>query len=59
MSHEMLRDAREHPEKYPGLLVRVSGYSAYFNDLNDSMKEELITRTEYGIQDGRMVPDYA
>lgn len=58
MSHEMLRDAREHPEKYPGLLVRVSGYSAYFNDLNDSMKEELITRTEYGIQDGRMVPDY-
>lgn len=59
MSHEMLRDAREHPEKYPDLLVRVSGYSAYFNDLNDSMKEELITRTEYGIQDGRMVPDYA
>lgn len=59
MSHEMLRDAREHPEKYPDLLVRVSGYSAYFNDLNDSMKEELITRTEYDIQDGRMVPDYA
>lgn len=59
MSHEMLRDAKAHPEKYPGLLVRVSGYSAYFNDLNDSMKEELITRTEYGIQDGRMVPDYA
>lgn len=59
MSHEMLRDAKAHPEKYPGLLVRVSGYSAYFNDLNDSMKDELITRTEYGIQDGRMVPDYA
>lgn len=59
MSHEMLRDAKAHPEKYPGLLVRVSGYSAYFNDLNDAMKDELITRTEYGIEDGRMVPDYA
>lgn len=58
MSHEMLRDAKAHPEKYPDLLVRVSGYSAYFNDLNDTMKDELITRTEYDIHGGRMVPDY-
>lgn len=57
MSHQMLRDAKQHPEKYPDLLVRVSGYSAYFNDLNDAMKDELITRTEYNITDGRMVPE--
>lgn len=58
MSHQMLRDAKAHPEKYPDLLVRVSGYSAYFNDLNDAMKDELITRTEYDVENGRMVPDY-
>ncbi|MDR0920260.1 MAG: hypothetical protein LBM93_13620 [Oscillospiraceae bacterium] len=55
MSHEMLRDAKKNPDKYPDLLVRVSGYSAYFNDLSETMKDELITRTEYGIEDGRMV----
>ena len=30
---------------YPGLLVRVSGYSAYFNDLTPDMKDEIISRT--------------
>lgn len=55
MSHQMLREAKQYPEKYPNLLVRVSGYSAYFKDLNDTMKDELITRTEYNIVDGRMV----
>ena len=43
--HTILRDAKAHPEKYPDLVVRVSGYSAYFNDLTDKMKEELINRT--------------
>jgi formate C-acetyltransferase len=41
----ILLDARSNPEKYPDLVVRVSGYSAYFNDLTDAMKEELINRT--------------
>jgi pyruvate-formate lyase len=41
----ILLDARVNPEKYPDLVVRVSGYSAYFNDLTDAMKEELINRT--------------
>lgn len=41
----ILIDAREHPEKYRDLVVRVSGYSAYFNDLTDAMKDELIDRT--------------
>ncbi len=29
----LLIEARDHPGRYPGLLVRVSGYSAYFDDL--------------------------
>jgi pyruvate formate-lyase/glycerol dehydratase family glycyl radical enzyme len=56
MAYEMLLDARENPEKYPELLVRVSGYSAYFKDLNDAMKEEIITRTAYDLHNGRAVP---
>ncbi len=41
----MLRDAKENPEKYPWLIVRVSGYSAYFNDLSPAMKDEIIQRS--------------
>jgi formate C-acetyltransferase len=43
----MLIDAKEHPGQYRGLVVRVSGYSAYFNDLTESMKDELIARTAH------------
>jgi len=50
-----LKDARDHPEKYPNLLVRVSGYTAYFADLNPYMKEEIITRAEYDLQTGKEV----
>jgi len=56
MTYEMLMDAKKHPENYPELMVRVSGYSAYFKDLNEMMKDELITRTQYGLSDGRAVP---
>ncbi len=56
MSYETLLDARQNPEKYPELLVRVSGYSAYFNDLNEAMKDEIITRTAYDVKSGRAVP---
>ncbi len=41
-----LIDALEHPENYNDLLVRVSGYTAYFNDLTDNMKREIISRAE-------------
>ncbi|MBW2093674.1 MAG: formate acetyltransferase [Deltaproteobacteria bacterium] len=41
----MLIAARQNPEAYPNLLVRVSGYSAYFNDLTLEMKDEIIRRT--------------
>ena len=56
MSYETLLDAKQHPEKYPELLVRVSGYSAYFKDLNDAMKDEIITRTAYDLNNGKAVP---
>jgi pyruvate formate-lyase/glycerol dehydratase family glycyl radical enzyme len=56
MSYEDLIDARNNPDKYPELLVRVSGYSAYFKDLNEAMKEEIITRTAYNIKTGKSVP---
>jgi formate C-acetyltransferase len=42
---QILVEARKDPHKYPHLLVRVSGYSAYFNDLAPSMKDEIINRT--------------
>ncbi|MFA5787802.1 MAG: pyruvate formate lyase family protein, partial [Actinomycetota bacterium] len=41
---KMLVEARDHPGRYPGLLVRVSGYSAYFDDLCLEMKDEIIHR---------------
>jgi pyruvate formate-lyase/glycerol dehydratase family glycyl radical enzyme len=42
---QILVEARNDPHKYPHLLVRVSGYSAYFNDLAPAMKDEIINRT--------------
>ncbi|MBM3158002.1 MAG: formate acetyltransferase, partial [Chloroflexi bacterium] len=42
---EMLEDARRNPGKYPELVVRVSGYCAYFDDLPDAAKQEIISRT--------------
>jgi pyruvate formate-lyase/glycerol dehydratase family glycyl radical enzyme len=41
----VLIEARDNPEAYPNLLVRVSGYSAYFNDLTPGMKDEIIRRS--------------
>ena len=43
----MLRDAMEHPESYRNLMVRISGYNAYFVELNRDMQIELIERSEY------------
>jgi formate C-acetyltransferase len=43
---DMLRRARRAPEQFPNLLVRVSGYSAYFTDLSEAMQDEIISRTE-------------
>ncbi len=43
----LLRDAQEHPDKYTDLLVRVAGYSAYFNQLHKEVQEDIIRRTEH------------
>jgi len=50
-----LEDAKENPTNYPDLLVRVSGYTAYFTDLNPAMQGEIITRAEYNLETGREV----
>ncbi len=42
---EVLEDARRNPGKYPGLVVRVAGYCAYFDDLSECAKDEIINRT--------------
>lgn len=52
MSRQMLIDAKKKPFRYPWLLVRVSGYSAYFADLTPSMQDEIINRTAYDITSG-------
>jgi formate C-acetyltransferase len=41
----VLREAMDHPERHPWLLVRVSGYSAYFNDLSPDMRREIVERS--------------
>ncbi len=41
-----LRDAQIHPEKYRDLIVRVAGYSDYFNDLGKDLQDEIVRRTE-------------
>jgi len=42
-----LRDAQKFPEKYRDLIVRVAGYSDYFNDLGEALQNEIIRRTEH------------
>ena len=44
---ETLRDAQKHPEQYRDLIVRVAGYSDYFNDLDPELQDEIIRRTEH------------
>jgi len=41
-----LRKAQKHPENYKDLIVRVAGYSDYFNDLGEDLQNEIIRRTE-------------
>ena len=43
---ETLLDAQKHPDDYRDLLVRVAGYSDYFNDMTSQLQDEIIARTE-------------
>ncbi|MDR1121899.1 MAG: pyruvate formate lyase family protein [Dysgonamonadaceae bacterium] len=47
VDRDVLEDAMEHPEKYPDLIVRVSGFSAVFVDLSPNIQEELLSRVLY------------
>ena len=47
VSRETLLDAQAHPEKYPHLIVRVWGWSAYFVELDKCYQDQVLRRQEY------------
>ncbi len=49
VSADTLREAQKNPGKYRDLIVRVAGYSDYFNDLGEDLQNEIILRTEQGL----------
>ena len=49
MDKEVLEDAQKSPEDYPTLIVRVTGYSAYFTELDNQLQNEIIKRTVFEV----------
>ena len=49
VSRETLLDAQAHPEKHKDLIVRVAGYSAFFNVLSRKTQDDIIGRTEQSL----------
>ncbi len=47
VNRETLLAAKQDPDKYRGLIVRVAGYSAYFVDLSSDLQDDIIARTEH------------
>ncbi|MEA3452598.1 MAG: glycine radical domain-containing protein, partial [Bacteroidota bacterium] len=48
VSAKTLKKAKENPEEYKDLIVRVAGYSDYFVDLTEELQNEIIRRNEHG-----------
>lgn len=48
VSRDVLLDAIVHPEEYQSLVVRVSGFSAFYNGLDNDVKQDILQRTEQG-----------
>ena len=49
VSAETLKAAQKHPDDYKDLVVRVVGYSAYFVELDESVQDDIINRTEHTV----------
>jgi formate C-acetyltransferase len=49
VSSDTMRAAMADPEQYRNLMVRISGYNAYFTELNRDLQLELIRRADYAI----------
>lgn len=49
INRDRLIDAQKHPEKYPNLIVRVWGWSGYFNELDVAFQNHIIRRVEFAV----------
>jgi pyruvate formate-lyase/glycerol dehydratase family glycyl radical enzyme len=49
ISADTLRKAQRNPDQYKSLVVRVAGYSAFFTELDESIQNDIIRRTEHGL----------
>lgn len=49
INRDRLIDTQKHPENYPGLIVRVWGWSGYFNELDIDYQNHIIRRTEFAV----------
>jgi len=49
LDSDILRAAKADPSRFPGIVVRVAGYCAYFNDLQPDVQDEIIARTCHGL----------